>query len=116
MTTINGNCRGLITILFGHDHRSVEISSDGRATYATMYTGMVGEGILEVGYSSINGSPKPAWEMWRDCIEYIQERVTDSTFDSLPNNRKDWLQFLLKISEHVDSVYQEWLGFHQDAH
>jgi len=103
-------------ILIGNISRgnscSIKITSDSDKFYCQITFGMMHEGILEVGYSSVNGG---LWEAIPDTIKVILE-AAQFNWDNLaekPDTKVKWLHYLSDLTEVLDLTWNKWLGENQ---
>lgn len=93
---------------------AVYITSDSNKFYARTHFGMCGEGVIEVGYSSVNGAPGPGFNP--ACIENVREHIqalADASDVTKCNNTDEAMMMLLGLAYEADRAYNTWLGNHQ---
>lgn len=107
---------GRISVLsLPRGHEMIYITSDDTKFYARTHFGMVGEGVVEVGWSSVNGAVGKG--MSQSCIDYIREHILREVADD-PNmttctNQQTALFMLWALTYEADRAYNIWLGEHQ---
>jgi hypothetical protein len=99
------------------DSMTIYVESDSTKTYASIHIGMVGEGILEVGYSAVNGSAsfnEFASDPQLKGMLYEEAVGTAFALDLASNNSvrgvTEWLVILQTIAANVNDEYNKWLG------
>lgn len=93
---------------------AVYITSDSNKFYARTHFGMCGEGVIEVGYSSVNGAPGPGFNP--DCIENVREHIqalADASDMTKCTDAASAMMMLWGLAYEADRAYNTWLGNHQ---
>jgi len=103
----------IITLKRGNE--AVYVSSDSTKFYARTHLGMVGESVLEAGFSSVNGAPSPDFNP--ECIEYVRSELkriypNDHHFSGTESIGMLFTK-LWEICHDADKAHNYWLGQHQ---
>lgn len=93
----------------------VYITSDDTKFYAHTHFGMVGEGVIEVGWSSVNGAIGEGFN--QSCIDYVREHIRSQVADNpdltLCVDSPSALTMLWRLVYEANRAYNIWLGEHQ---
>ena len=70
--------------------------------------GMMGEGLLEVVYRSVNGGAVPGSP--EGCINHLKEKAKEfvESMDT-PKGQQDWLLYLDNLSCYIDGEFESYL-------
>lgn len=111
---VNRSCDRVEIINLARGHEYVDITSDHNKFYACTHFGMCGEGVIEVGYSSVNGAPGPGFNP--ECVEHIREHIDAlASASDITNcsNTDEAMTMLWSLAYNADRAYNQWLTQHQ---
>ena len=84
------------------------VEVDGNKNYAGLTYGMMGESVIEVGYSSVNGSASSGSS--KECVDLLRSAsILFLRNNPIPTNHHDRISMLYNLVTLIDEVYNDWL-------
>jgi hypothetical protein len=89
-------------------YNEIYVEVDGNKNYVGFTFGMMGEGVIEVGYSSVNGAASSGSS--EDCIALLKSAsILFLRNNPIPTSQHDVLSLLYNLATLIDEVYNDWL-------